>query len=84
MQEKEFSFLSGVICVGKMPLEFGDDFCLPCESTAWIGHEGNDPIRRSIAITVVVDVQLPEIHAISLVHRNSYLLTVIAVLKCCC
>ena len=65
-----------------MPLEFSDDFCPSCEPTAWIWHKGNDPIRRRpVAITVVVDVYLPEIHAISLVHLNVYLLTVLAVLN---
>ena len=62
---------------------FGDDFCATCESIARIWHKGNDPIRRRpIAIT---DVHLPEIHAINLVHRNIYmitiLLTVLAVLN---
>ena len=59
-----------------MPLEFGDDFCPPCESIAWIWHEGNDPIGcRPIAIIAVLDVDLFEIHAISLVHRNIYTIT---------
>ena len=63
-----------------MSLEFTDDFCPPCEPTAWIWHKGNDPIRRRpVAIIVVVDVDLPEIHAISVVHWNIYLLTVLAV-----
>ena len=50
-----------------MLLEFGDDFCAPCEPIAGVWHEGNDPIRRRpIAVVDVVDVHLPEIHAISL------------------
>ena len=62
--------------------QFGDDFCAACELIAWIWHEGNDPIgRRPITI---IDVHLPEIPAISLVHWNIYmiaiLLTVVAVL----
>ena len=50
-----------------MLLEFGNDFCTACEPIAGIWHEGNDPIgRRPIAVVDVVDVDLPEIHAISL------------------
>jgi len=84
MQQKEPSLLSWVICVGKMPLQFGDDFCPPCEPIAWIWHEGNHPIGCCpIAIIAVVDVHLPEIHAINLVDQNIYkitiLLTVLAV-----
>jgi len=52
-----------------MPLEFGDDFCAACEPIARIWRKGNDPIgRRPIGIIVVVNVHLPEIHAISLIH----------------
>ena len=41
-----------------MPLEFGNDVCAPCESSARIWHKGKDPIgRRPIAI-LVVDVNL--------------------------
>ena len=47
-----------------MPLEFGNDFCTSGEPIARIWHQGNDPIgRRPIA---VVDMDLSEIHAISL------------------
>ena len=64
-----------------MLLEFGDDFCLPCEPIAWIWHEGNDPIRCcTIAVVDVVDVHLPEIHAISLVNQNIYILLTVLVL----
>ena len=71
MQQEELSILSGIIWVGKkMPLEFGKDFCTPREPIAWIWRKGNDPIGcRPTAIIVVVDVHLPEIHAISLVHE---------------
>ena len=63
MQQKELSLLSSVICVGKMPLEFIDDFCPPCEPIACIRHKGNDSIRRRpIAIVVVVDLDLPPHH----------------------
>ena len=67
-----------------MPLEFSNDFCATCEPIARIWHKGNGPTgRRPIAI--IVDVHLPEIHAISLVHQNIYmitiLLTVLAVLN---
>ena len=56
-----------------MPLEFGNDFCLPCEPIARIWHKGNDPIRRrTIAVVGAADVDLPEI-TISLVHRIIYL-----------
>ena len=49
-----------------MCLEFGDDFCTPCEPVAWIWHDGNDPIgHRPIAVVDGVDVDLPEILAIS-------------------
>jgi len=64
-----------------MLLEFGNDFCLPCEPIAWIWHEGNDPIgHHTIAVVDVVDVHLPEIHAISLVHQNIYILLTVLVL----
>ena len=50
-----------------MPLEFGNDFCTPCEPIAGVWRKGNDPIGCClIAIVDVVDVHLPEIHAISL------------------
>ena len=61
-----------------MPLEFGDDFCPPCEPIARIWHEGNDPIRRRpIVIIAVVDVHLLEIDTISLVHQNTYIITIL-------
>ena len=48
-----------------MLLEFGDNFCTACEPIAGVWHEGNDPIgRRTTAAVDVVDVHLPEIHAI--------------------
>ena len=61
-----------------MALQFGDGFCTPCEPIARIWHKGNNPIgRRPIA---VVDVDLPEIHAISLLSRYVAVpLTVLAV-----
>ena len=67
-----------------MPLEFSNNFCAACEPTARIWHKGNDPIgRRPIAI--IVDVHLPEIHTISLIHWKidmiTILLTVLAVLN---
>ena len=41
-----------------MPLKFGNEFCTPCEPSARVWHEANDPIgRRPIAI-IVVDVDL--------------------------
>ena len=69
-----------------MLLKFGDDFCAPCEPIAWIWRKGNDSIRRRrTTIIAVVDVHLPEIHAIGLVLRTTYiitiLLTVLAVLN---
>jgi hypothetical protein len=72
MQQKELSLL----CVEKMLLEFGNDFCLPCEPIAWIWHKGNDPIRRRTIAVDVVDVDLPEI-TISLVHRIIYMITIL-------
>ena len=40
-----------------MLLEFGNDFCTPCEPSARVWHKGNGP-RRPIAIIVVeVDLQ---------------------------
>jgi hypothetical protein len=52
-----------------VPFEFGNDFCTPCEPIARVWHKGNDPIgRRPIAVVDVVDVDLPEIHAISLLR----------------
>ena len=66
-----------------MDLEFGDDVCAACEPIAWIWHKGNGPNGRHQID--VVDVHLPEIHGISLVHQNIYvitnLLTMLAVLK---
>ena len=47
-----------------MSLEFGNDFRTSGEPIARIWRKGNDPVgRRPIA---VVDLHLPEIHAISL------------------
>ncbi|EDR06908.1 uncharacterized protein LACBIDRAFT_328263 [Laccaria bicolor S238N-H82] len=49
-----------------MPLEFGDDFCPPCELIAWVWRKGDDPFgRHPIAVVDVVDVHLPEIRTIS-------------------
>ena len=61
-----------------MALEFGNGFCTPCEPIARIWHKWNNPIgRRPIA---VVDVDLSEIHAISLLSRYVAVpLTVLAV-----
>ena len=61
-----------------MALEFGDGFCTPCEPNARIWHKGHNAIgRRPIA---VVDVDLSEIHAISLLSRFVAVpLTVLAV-----
>ena len=63
MQEKEPSLLNCVLHIcRKMLLEFGDDFCLPCEPVAWVWHKGNRCIGwRPVAIADVVDVHLPEI-----------------------
>jgi thiol-disulfide isomerase/thioredoxin len=70
-QQKKLSILSRVICVEKMLLEFGNDFCPPCKPIAWIWHEGDDPIRHHpIAIIVVVDVHLRQIHALSWFTRT--------------
>ena len=53
-----------------MLLEFSDDFRAACEPIARIWHKSNDPIgRRPIAVVDVDDVDLPEIHAISLLSR---------------
>ena len=53
-----------------MPLEFGNNFCTPCEPITRIWHKGNDLVgRRPIAVVDEVDVDLPEIHAISLLSR---------------
>ena len=61
-----------------MPLEFGNDICAACKPIAWIWHKGNDPIgRRPPSIVVVVDVHLPEIHPISLIHLNIYMITIL-------
>jgi hypothetical protein len=46
-----------------MSLEFGNDFCTPCEPSARVWHKGNDPIgRRPIAIIVVDDLQQIQPH----------------------
>ena len=60
-----------------MVLKFGNDLCTACEPIAWIWHKGDDPIgRRPIAI-IVVDVHLPEIHAIRLIQRDIYMITIL-------
>ena len=75
IQQKDLSPLSWVICVEKMALEFGYDLCAAYEPIARIWYKGNDTIKcRPIAI---IDVHLPEIHAISLVHRNIYVITIL-------
>ena len=52
-----------------MPLQFGNDFGPPCETIAWVWSEGDDPIeRRPIAVVDVVDVHLPHVQSMSLVH----------------
>ena len=71
MQQEDFSLLSKVICIGKMPLEFSDDFCTPCEPNARIWHKGNDSIGRPpIVVVNVADVELPEVLAISLLSSR--------------
>jgi len=63
-----------------MPLEFGNDFCLPREPIARIWHKGNDPIGR--CPIAIIDVHLPQIHTISLEHlHDNILLTVLAALN---
>ena len=69
-----------------MPLEFGNDFCPPCEAIAWVWREGDDPIERlPIAVVDVVDVHLPYVCSIGLVHwyidTITILLTVLALLN---
>ena len=69
-----------------MPLQFGNDFCPPCEPIAWVWREGDDPVRhRPIAVVNVVDVNLPEIRTISFAHwyidTTTILLTVLALLN---
>ena len=69
-----------------MPLQFGNNFCPPCEAIAWVWREGDDPIkRRPIAVVDVVDVHLPHVHSISLVHwyinTRTVLLTMLALWK---
>ena len=60
-----------------MLLKFGNDFCAACEPTAWIWHKGNDPIGcRPIAV-IVVDDDLQAIHAISLIHLDIYVITIL-------
>ena len=52
-----------------MALEFGNDFCTPCEPSARIWHKGNDPIgRRAIAI-IVVDIDLLQIQCHQLARQ---------------
>ena len=74
MQQKQLSLPWWVTWIAKIPLEFGDIFCLPCEPIAWIWHEGNDAIRCHP--TAIIDVHLPEIHDISLVRQNFYIITI--------
>ena len=40
-----------------MPLEFGNDICTPCEPSARIWHNGNDPIGRRPIAMIVDDLQ---------------------------
>ena len=62
-----------------MPPEFSNDFCTPCEAIAWIWHKGNNPIgRRPIDIVDVVDVDLSDIHAVSLLSISNCPLTLSA------
>ena len=67
-----------------MLLKFGNDFCTACEPIARVWYKGNDPIRHR-PIAMIVNLHLPEIHALSLVHRSIYMttiqLTVLAVLN---
>ena len=64
----------------KMLPQFGDDFYAACEPIARIWHKGNEPIGR--CPIAVIDVHLPEIHAISFLLRNiEIVLTVLAVLN---
>ena len=57
-----------------MSLEFSNNFCAACEPVAWIWHKGNDAIgRHPIAIIVVVDVHLPEIHTTRLNNSPEHL-----------
>ena len=61
-----------------MPLQFGNDFCPACEAIAWVRREGDDPIERlPIAVVDVVDVHLPHVHSISLVHWYTNTITVL-------
>jgi hypothetical protein len=59
-----------------MPLEFGNDFCPPCEPIACVWCQGDDPIGHCpIAILDVVEVHLPEIHTISSVRSYIDMIT---------
>ena len=69
-----------------MALQFGNDFRPACEPSAWVWHEGDDPVRRRpIAVVNVVDVNLPEIRTISFAHwytdTSTILLTMLALLN---
>ena len=59
-----------------MLLKFGDDFRTACEPIARIWHKGNDPIRHR-PIAIIVDLHLPEIHAISLVHCVDFCIEIV-------
>ena len=56
-----------------MPLKIGNDFCTACEPIAGIWHKGNNPIGRRpigvVDVVDVVDVDLSEIHAVSLLSK---------------
>ena len=48
-----------------MVLEFGDDFCPPCEPIARIWHKGNDPIGHRPIATVDIDLQEVQRHQLA-------------------
>ena len=48
-----------------MRLQFGDDFCLPCEPIARIWRKGYDRIKRCPIATVDIDLQEVQRHQLA-------------------
>ena len=53
-----------------MILEFCNDAYPACELNAWVWHEGDCCIGCRFVTKVVIDINLREIYAISLLYEN--------------
>jgi len=52
-----------------MFLEFCNNLCPACEASAWVWHKGYYCVGYCSAAKVVIDGNLQEIHAISLLYK---------------